>query len=397
MAIDPRNRTSLVVALGGAQTLAWGSTYYLPAILAQPMGRDLGLTSGWVFAAFSTALLVSALLGPPAGHRIDRHGGRGVLATSSIVFAAGLAALGLATGPVGLFAAWLLVGVGMGIGLYDAAFTTLTGIYGREARTSITGITLIAGFASTICWPISAVLEAELGWRATCFAWAAAHLLIGLPVNRLLIPFGVQPAAPPAGPAGAAAPAEHALLGRSMLLLAFVFAATWFTSTAMGAHLPNLLMEAGASTATAIAAAGLVGPAQVAARVAEFSLLRRHHPLLSARIAVAAHPIGGAILLLAGGPVAYLFTLLHGAGNGVLTIAKGTLPLALFGPSGYGLRQGWLGGPARIGQAAAPVLFALMMEWWGVYALGFTMALGVAGLLALLALRMTPAGPAGGG
>ena len=373
----------IVVALGVAQTLAWASSYYLPAILAEPIGRELGLSAGWVFGAFSVALLVSAAAGPYAGARIDRLGGRGVLMASSVLFAAGLALLGLADGPGLLFTAWLVLGLAMAAGLYDAAFSALATIYGLGARGPITGVTLLGGFASTVGWPISAALEAEFGWRLACFAWAGAHLVIALPLYALLPP---PRAATPVTPA-ADEPPPAGMFSRPMLLLGFVFAATWFTSTAMGAHLPGLLIAAGASPGAALFAAGLVGPAQVAARLLEFGLLRRTHPLLSGRLAALAHLAGAGFFLLLGAPAAYLFTVLHGAGNGVMTIAKGTLPLALFGTVGYGARQGWLGGPARIGQAAAPLAFALLVERLGLYALGVTMALGLLSFLALLAVR----------
>jgi MFS family permease len=384
-----RHRTAVVIGLGTAQTLAWGSTYYLPAILAAPMARDLGVTTGSVFGAFSAALVAAAVLGPLAGRRIDLFGGRDVLAVSNLVFAAGLAMLGLAQGIGLLLAGWLVIGVGMAMGLYEAAFSTLAGIYGAKARGAITGITLLAGLASTICWPISAVMEAEIGWRAACFVWAAAHLAIGLPLNRFLVPVGTQPvpltsgdaSSSPGAPGTPSGPRSYAIP-----LFALVFAVTWFTSTAMAAHLPRLLQEAGATPAAAIAAAALVGPAQVAARVFEFGLLRRFHPLLSARLAAAAHPLGALIVLVVGAPAAVVFTLMHGAGNGILTIAKGTLPLAIFGPSGYGYRQGLLMVPARFAQAAAPFLFALLMERYGASALLLSAMLGLVGLAALLAL-----------
>ncbi|MCE8028244.1 MFS transporter [Halomonas daqingensis] len=377
------SRSGVVVALGVSQTLAWGSTYYLPAILAVPMARDLGLATGTVFAAFSSALVVSAVLGPAVGRRIDRFGGRDVLAASSLVFALGLLLLGLADGPVLLWAGWLVIGVGMGMGLYESAFSTLAGLYGREARGAITGITLLAGFASTVCWPITGWLNAEFGWQSACFTWAAVHLLLGLPLNRLLIPFGIQPPALHAE----TAVAEANSTWLPMALLAFVFAVTWFVSTAMAAHLPWLLQIAGLSPAAAIAAAALVGPAQVAARMLEFSLLQRFHPLLSAKLAVIAHPIGALGMMTLGAPLATLFVLLHGAGNGILTIAKGTLPLAIFGPHGYGLRQGVLMVPARFGQALAPLAFALLIERFGTQALLFSSALGLAALVALLVLQ----------
>jgi MFS family permease len=385
--IPSTNQAQVVIALGSAQTLAWGSTYYLPAILAAPMARELGISTGVVFGAFSAALVVAACLGPLAGRRIDLFGGRDVLAISSLLFAVGLATLGAAQGVGMLFAGWLIIGVGMAMGLYEAAFSTLAGIYGGKARGAITGITLLAGFASTICWPISAYLEADVGWRVACFVWAAAHVIIGLPLNRFLVPLGTQPI--PSGtqeaacmrPDGATERQSHA-----MTLLAVVFAVTWFTSTAMAAHLPRLLQEAGATPAAAVAAAALVGPAQVAGRLLEFGVLQRFHPLLSARLAAIAHPLGAVAVMAFGAPAAIVFTMLHGAGNGILTIAKGTLPLAIFGPSGYGLRQGLLMVPARFGQAGAPFLFALLMERYGDAALLLSTVLGLAGLAALLAL-----------
>ncbi len=371
-------------ALGTTQTLAWASSYYLPAILADPIARELGISATAVFAAFSAALLLSAFLGPAVGRAIDRRGGRGVLCWSNLVFAAGLALLAIAHGPVLLTTAWLVLGAGMALGLYDSAFATLAGLYGRDARGAITGITLIAGFASTIGWPLSAFLDHALGWRGACLAWAGLQLMVGLPLNRFLIPPASQP--PPQDSAVSATGEETASRG-AMALLAFVFAATWVVSTGMAAHLPRLLEAAGASASGAIAAAVLVGPAQVAARLVEFGLMRRAHPLASARIATVLHPVGVVVLALFGGPAAAVFTVLHGAGNGLLTIAKGTLPLALFGPAGYGLRTGMLSVPTRVAQAGAPLLFGVLLDQVGLGVLIVSSALGLASLAALLALR----------
>ncbi|MFC7542398.1 MFS transporter [Siccirubricoccus deserti] len=345
-----------------------------------------------MFGAFSAALVLSALLGPVVGRAIDARGGRGVLALSNLVLAAGLVMLAVAPGPAVMAGGWIVLGLGMAMGLYDAAFATLAGLYGRAARGPITGITLIAGFASTVGWPLSALMEDAFGWRGACLAWAGLHLLVGLPVNRLLVP----PAPPPEREAAAIAeglpPPRFA-----MPLLAFIFAMTWFVTGAMAAHMPVLLQAAGATPAAAIAAAALVGPAQVAARLAEFGLLRRFHPLVSTRLATLGHPLGVAVLALAGGPAAAAFAVLHGMGNGVLTIAKGTLPLAVFGPAGYGARQGLLSAPARLLQATAPFLFGLLLERAGVgIALSVTAGCSLAATAALLALRPA-AEPARGG
>jgi MFS family permease len=186
-------RGVVVGALGSAQTLAWGSSYYLPAILADPIADGLGLSRTVLFGVFSGSLLVSALLGPLVGRVIDTYGGRGVLALSNLVLAAGLVLLALTQGLVTLVAAWTVLGVGMAMGLYDPACATLAGLYGRAARGPITGITLIAGFASTVGWPLSALLEAHFGWRGACLVWAALNLFIGLPLNRLLVPRAPPP------------------------------------------------------------------------------------------------------------------------------------------------------------------------------------------------------------
>lgn len=374
----------VIAALGTAQTLAWASSYYLPAVLANSMARELGIGTPWVFVAFSCGLLVAGFLGPLSGRLIDLYGGHRVLPASNLLFAVALGGLGLASGPASLIASWLLMGAAMSCGLYESAFATLARIYGHDARRTITGITLVAGFASTIGWPLTAWLDASFGWRAACYAWAAAHLVICLPLNAILPP-GTH-AARPAGEPFGAAPPEKAKAW-VMAALAFVFACTWFGSTAMAAHLPRVLQEAGATLPAAIAAAALVGPAQVGARVIEYWLMRRVQPLVSAQVASLAHPLGAGLLLAAGAPAAPAFTVIHGAGNGVMTIANGTLPLYFFGAGGYGLRQGLLMMPARFIQAAAPFLFDLLLSRAGAAALGLTAALGIASCLVLSLLR----------
>ena len=374
-----------VLALGSAQTLAWGSSYYLPAVLATPIARDLGVAPATVFAAFSAALLVSAALGPHAGRAIDRWGGRFVLAGTNLVFAAGLAALSFAHGPWSLFLAWAVLGVGMGSGLYEAAFAALVRLYGTSSRGAITGITLIAGFASTVGWPLSALLESHFGWRGACLGWAALHLVVGIPLNLSLPRAGPPPVAPAA--ASGSAPASRQATQRAAILLAVAFAATWFISTAMAAHLPRLLQACGVTLAVAVGIGALIGPAQVAGRLLEFGWLRRIHPMLSARLAALLHPLGALVLGVFGGPAAAVFAILHGAGNGILTIAKGTLPLVLFGPAGYGHRQGWLMVPARIAQALAPWLFGLLLDRWGANALWVSASIGLLAFLSLWLLR----------
>ncbi len=359
-----QSRTTTVIMLGIAQTLAWASSYYLPAVLAGGISRDVGTSSATVFGAFSVALLVAAAVGPFAGRLIDRLGGRPVLVASNLVFAAGLVALSQSHQVVHVFAAWAVMGLAMGSGLYEAAFATVVRLHGQDARRAITGITLFAGFASTVGWPLSAYMESTVGWRGACLTWAALHLVIGLPLNALLPSASRSEAHPTA--AGSLREAGAGLsVGqqrRAAYLMAFVFAATWFTSTAMAAHLPALLQAAGASLAAAVGVAALVGPAQVGGRLLEFTFLKHAHPLLAARLATLGHPVGVLLLAIFGTSAVGAFAVLHGLGNGILTIAIGTLPLLIFGADGYGQRQGVLMVPARIVQAGAPFLFGLAVE-----------------------------------
>jgi MFS family permease len=380
----------VVAAIGSTQTIAWASSYYLPAILGAPIAGALHLSTNLFFGLFSGALLLSAAVAPSVGRLIDRRGGHHMLAAANLVIAAGLVILSVAHGITGLVTAWAVLGFGIGMGLYDPAFAALTWLYGRAARSAITGITLIAGFASTIGWPLTALFLHQFGWRASCLIWAGANVLLAAPVNWLAIPRTGAPAMPPrtATELPVAAPPRGA-----MPILIFFFSATWFVQGAMAAHLPGLLHAAGASSTAAIAAAALVGPAQVGARLVEFGLLRSVHPVSSARIAAALHPIGAAFLVVFGAPGIIAFALLHGAGNGMITIAKGTLPLAVFGPQGYGLRSGLLSAPARVLQSAAPFLFGLLLTRVGVEAVWLTAGVCLAAFFSLFALRQrgTPA------
>jgi predicted MFS family arabinose efflux permease len=377
------NRLAVILLLGTTQTLGWASSFYLPAILGDRIAKDLGLSSTWFFAAFSGALVLSALVGPRVGRTVDAVGGREVLAASNVILAAGLALLAFANSQAMLWLAWLILGLGMGIGLYDTAFAALGRIYGLEARSAITGITLLAGFASTVGWPLTAWGASELGWRQTCLAWAAAHVVVGLPLN-LLLPTS----------SSAAAPADdvskpHIPIDRTMLVLGFAFAASWTVVTAMAVHLPRLLEAAGASTVEAVAAGALIGPSQVGARLLEAALMKRFHPMLSARLSVALHPLGAAVLGVFGAVAASGFTVLHGAGSGILTIARGTVPLAMFGPENYGYRLGLLGVPSRIMMAAAPLLFGVLIDRYGAGVLFFSSGLSIAAFVGLCTL---PAG-----
>jgi predicted MFS family arabinose efflux permease len=381
---DGDSRRHTVIAVGLGQLLAWGSSYYLLATLARPMAATLGVAPPTVYLMFSAALLLAAALGPVVGGLIDRHGGRRILLASNLAFAAAHLLMATAQGPLQLALGWLLLGAAMPMGLYDAAFSTLVSLYRSEARRSIVGVTLLGGFSSTVSWPLTAALEAHYGWRVACAVWALAHLTIGLGIHGWLVPRVERPlemhraesAAPAAGP-----PAL------TMWVIAGAFTCSGLVFAGMATHLPRILEKVGCTPAVAVAAASLFGVSQVAGRLAEAGYLNRFHPLVAARISMSLHPLGVMLIMAFGAPFAAVFTVLHGMGTGLMTIIKGTLPLALFGPAGFGRRAGWLEAPSRVAQAAAPLAFGIGVDRLGGHVLWISAGIGLTGLSGLLWLR----------
>ncbi|MEK0416987.1 MAG: hypothetical protein RI949_993 [Pseudomonadota bacterium] len=376
------------LTLGLSQTIAWASSYYLPAVLAAPIARDLGTSTSTVYAGFSWALLVAAPLAPVSGKLIDRFGGRAVLMITSLLFAMGMVALASVSSMLSLFLAWTVMGIAMGCGLYDAAFAALVYHQGQNARKAIAGITLIGGFASTIGWPLSAWMEFQWGWRQACLGWAAIHLLLGLPLNAMFSkPGKAAVASPEALEAGTSPEDKKSVSLGTTVLLSAVFATSYFSSVAMAAHLPALLQAVGVTLVASVAAGALIGPAQVAGRLLEIWVMKNRNPIWSARMAAFGHPLGVMTLLSMGPGVAPAFALLHGLGNGVMTIVRGTLPLAYFGVHGYGEKQGWLVIPTRVVSALAPYAVGLALDAWGAATWWLTLGLSTTALLALFWLR----------
>ncbi|MBO1905276.1 MFS transporter [Microvirga sp. 3-52] len=359
----------VISTLGVTQILAWGSSYYLPAVLAKPIVADTGWSLAWVVGGLSAGLLAAGLVAPWVGRTIDAKGGRPVLIGSSVLLGSGLALLALAHSLPVYFMAWLMIGVGMGSGLYDAAFATLGRLYGKQARHAITTLTLWGGFASTVCWPLSAWLVEHFGWRGACTVYAAIQIFISLPLQAFVLP-GLPAARPDGKPAGSASEAASTafLTGtrrtRAFLLLAAVLTLGSVTASMIGVHLLTFLQAHGLELAAAVALGALVGPSQVGARIVEMAFGRHYHPIWT-MVASVALVATGVILLAAGFPILALALALYGAGNGIGSIAKGTLPLALFGPFGYASLMGRLAMPSLLAQALSPSIGAVLIEWDG--------------------------------
>lgn len=381
----------VVAALGVTQILAWGCTFYLPAVLAQPITRATGWPLPWIIGGLSLGLLVAGLCSPRVGRAIERTGGRPVLASSSALLGVGLVALGLAPNLPAYLAAWVVIGIGMGAGLYDAAFATLGRLYGTDARAAITNLTLIAGFSSTVCWPLSAFFVQSLGWRGTCLAYAALQLLLALPVHLRLVPrlpaarTGSDGLGPPRFQPSAAASRDESI--RLLLLAAGLTIATVIQSM-VAVHLLTILQARGLDLAAAVGLGALIGPAQVAARVIEKLLGARLHPIWT-MLASAVLLAAGLALLQAGLSATAIALALYGAGAGIFSIARGTLPLALFGASGYAALMGRLALPMLIAGALAPSASALLLARAGADAtLAALAGLAAANIALMVGLRL---------
>jgi predicted MFS family arabinose efflux permease len=358
----PPRAPRVIAILGTLQILAWGSTFYLLAVLAPSIVRDTGWPYQWVMAGVCIGLFVAGLVSPRVGRAINAHGGRPVLAAGAAVLAIGEVVIGSAQNFVWYLAGWTVLGAGMGAGLYDAAFSSLGVIYGKNARSAITAVTLFGGFASTVCWPISAYLVEHFGWRVTCFVYAGAYLGIALPLYLTLPARGVAAATD-----GSTRTQTLHLQGEERTILAVLAAVLTIAAAilaTMGAHLVTLLQARGLDLAEAVALGMIIGPAAVGARSVEMLAGKRYHPIwtmIASSILVAL----GMGLFFVGRSVFALAIALYASGNGIGSIAKGTLPLALFGPERYPVLMGRLGLPILVAMALAPFIGAVAYQHAG--------------------------------
>jgi hypothetical protein len=373
------DRRIVITALGIAQILAWGTSFYFPAVFAGPIVADTGWSLGYVVGGTSVGLLVAGLISPQVGKIIDVRGGRPILLASSLFYAAGLIGIGLAPALPIYLMAWVLVGIGMGTGLYDAVFAALGRMYGSAARGPITNLTLFGGFASTVCWPLSAFMIEHIGWRQACFVYAGLHVLVALPLQMAVIRRAPKSAAAThADTAQSTSPPAIANETLIFALLALVLSIAAGIGSIVVVHLLIFLQARGVDFAVAVSLGTLFGPAQVGARVVERLFGSRYHPIWTMIGSCTLMAVG--LLLLAGRfSILPLVILLYGAGYGISWIGRGTLPLALFGPVRFPRLMGKLAFPSLIVQALAPSAGALLIE-----ASGADATIGVLTALALI-------------
>jgi hypothetical protein len=382
-----------VTVLGVTQILAWGALFYPPVLTVPLIAADHGWSKAFAMGGFSLGLFVGGLVSRYVGALIDAVGGHLVMPFGSLIGAAGLAGLVVAQNSFLYFAVWAVLGVAMAASLYDPAFASLGRIFGTAARAPITTLTLAGGFASTVSWPATQFLIDKVGWHGTYLVYAALLAGVAAPLHAFALPRQRAQHPPAAAALVPDAPAAKPKLkphGLAFVLVATAFASYAFVPSALSAHLLAIFERFGLTPTTVVAIGMLFGPAQVLARICELTFARHLPPLGIARFSIGLLVAALALLLLApfSAIVAAAFAVMYGMANGLMTIARGTVPLSLFGAAGYGKLVGRIGGPFLVVQAIAPVMLAYVAEHASdVAGLTLVAAFAVVSTLCFVAIR----------
>src|SRR6202022_4704095 len=361
-----------VLALGVTQITAWGTSYYCLGVLAGPISQDTGWSRGFVFLGFTVALLAMGLVSSAVGRAIDRYGARVVMTLGPILVSAGLFALAHVRSEAAYLAVWVFLGLGMRLCLYDAAFAALVQVAPSRGRTAISYLTLFGAFASSVFWVVGHALNQQVGWRQTLVLFALINLVVCVPLHWLGLARR-ESATGPVVATGARPPSPDGPLleGRArsvaIVLFALIMSLNGFVFGVISVQLVPLLEAAGLATAAAVWVASMKGLAQFGGRGVNMLFARNPRAISVGRIAVGLLP-PSLLLLLAGTgslPMVVAFTLLMGASQGVITIVRGAVPLALFGAKGYGAVLGAIATPVLVVNAASPTVFAWVVDHWG--------------------------------
>ncbi|TWD45940.1 putative MFS family arabinose efflux permease [Agrobacterium vitis] len=388
--MNERAPIGTILALGLTQIIGYGTLYYSFSILAPDMARDLNWSTEWIFAALSAALLLGGLSAPVLGRAIDHFGAGRVMTAGSAIAATALVACAYAPGKAGFITALIVIEVAANLVQYGAAFALLVQASPRTAQRSITYLTLIAGFASTIFWPITTLLHNHLSWQNVYLVFAGLNLLICLPLHAWLS-YGLA-----RGKAqkhsSTAQTIEGCLTPESrpfgFMLMVVGFSLQSLVSAAILVHMVPLLSGLGLG-ATAAIVGTVFGPAQVLSRFTNMVLGGNLPPLTLATVAAALIPGGVLILILSAPSVtgAMAFALVFGLGSGLFSIVTGTLPLMLFGSDGYGRLQGKVMAARLTVSATAPFALAFAIAHIGtMWSLTITTALGAFAVVAFLSI-----------
>ncbi len=352
-------------ALGLAQTLVWAGLYYVFPALLPTWKAELGWSPTVLAGAFTLALVVQALAAPFAGRLIDGGHGRLLLGASAVGGAVGLVLLARIETIWQFYLAWAWLGLTMAGGLYDACFSYVTRTFPGDARRIITRITLFAGFAGTVSFPLAHYTAQAFGWRASLLVFAVLIVAVSLPLIVGLPRSGS--AGPPAPRASHRAAERAALRAPAFWLLAAVFAAVALNHGMLVTHLLPLLSSRGLDLETAVLAAACVGPMQVVGRLALMAVERRYAMDQVMAGTLAALLLASTALLLAPflPALAVLFVLLQGAGIGIVSIARPVLIVDRLGRDAFGAVNGRMAAIFIATTAIAPTAAALLWQVGG--------------------------------
>lgn len=378
----PQPSLIAIFLIGLAQIFVWGGSFFLLAVLARPIMQEMGWSREWVYGALSLGIFISGMLLPFFGRYIARKGGREVLALSGITTAIGLVILGFAYSLPIFIIAWCVLGLAMAMGLYDALFATLGDTYGSNAKKAIVAVTLISGFCTTIVWPILAFGVSHIGWRYTCFTWAALLLITVFPIYRLSLPRVTKPLAV----TNKKTKQPITIDKKIYLLMSYIFMLAAVIMTAVTVQLIDLLQEEGFKLSAAIAISALIGPTQVAARIIDL-IIKLSHPIWSLCLSVVL-VLCGMILIYLEPRYAALAVIIYGAGNGLRSIVRGTLPLAVLKPAEFALVMGKIARPSLLAQSLTPFVFGIILENMGASAVFLVLAI-IAAISVLLTMLLT--------
>lgn len=386
--------TQTICALGLTQIISWGTSLYALGVLGKPIAADTGWSQTLVFGGLTVGLLTSSLISAFIGKLIDVRGGRVIMTLGSVLLSIGLVALSQVQGPLTYLAAWAFLGVGMRMTLYDAAFPSLVQVMPSQGRRAISFLTLYGGFASSVFWPIGHALNGAYGWRSTLIVFALINICLTLPLTLFALRWREEaPATAAADAAGtqagsAAQPLEGPARLVAMTLFGIIVALSAVVFGAMAVHLVPVLEASGLAAATAVFLASLKGFAQVGGRIWDLAFARNWHALDVGRVSIAFMPLSFLVLMLGGAnfATAFAFIVLFGISNGLVTIIRGAVPLALFGPKGYGVVLGILATPYLVLAALSPAAFALIVERWG-YGVGEAIMFA-SGLLSFIGMEI---------
>ena len=358
-----------ILLIGIAQILIWGGSFFLLAVLSRPIMAETGWGREIVYGALSLSILVSAFTLPYISRLVSQHGGKEILAMSGVVTALGLLLMAFSYHIAMFFVAWMVIGFGMALGLYDSLFAVLGNIFGLKAKAAITSITLISGFCTTIVWPIQAYSVSTFGWRATCLFGAVVLVALIWPIYHYALPKVQSEPSVNKNKSNM----TMSLPKQTYYLMSSIFIMTSIIMTVMSVQLIDILQENGIALGVAIAISALLGPSQVASRVLDM-LIKFDHPIKSLLVSVILVALGISLLIISP-QYAALAVVIYGAGNGLRSIIRGTLPLMLVRKEEYAFLMGKLARPSLIAQAMTPLIAGYMIDMFDAHTVLYSVAL----------------------